>query len=129
MAERRKYEVGYGKPPEATRFQKGRSGNPAGKPKGARSVKADLEDELKEEVEITEGGRTVKLRKQRLLLKSLVTRAIKGDVRAAARILDTIDRMRGPGDADDQKDLLLPEDEEVIATFLRQRDSEDHDGG
>jgi hypothetical protein len=29
----RKYEVGHGKPPKATRFQKGKSGNPKGRPK------------------------------------------------------------------------------------------------
>ena len=31
------YEVGYGKPPRATRFQPGKSGNPNGRPKGAKS--------------------------------------------------------------------------------------------
>jgi hypothetical protein len=29
------YEVGYGKPPKQTRFQKGTSGNPSGRPKKA----------------------------------------------------------------------------------------------
>ena len=28
------YEIGYGKPPEHSRFQKGWSANPAGRPKG-----------------------------------------------------------------------------------------------
>ena len=33
----RHYDVGYGKPPKKHRFRKGQSGNPRGRPKGARS--------------------------------------------------------------------------------------------
>ena len=36
------YEVGFGKPPERTRFKKGRSGNPKGRPR----KKPDLYSEL-----------------------------------------------------------------------------------
>ena len=32
------YEVGYGRPPSATRFQPGQSGNPKGRPKGTRNA-------------------------------------------------------------------------------------------
>jgi len=35
--------VGYGRPPRATRFVPGKSGNPKGRPKGARSVGAILQ--------------------------------------------------------------------------------------
>jgi Family of unknown function (DUF5681) len=30
------YQVGYGKPPQHTRFKKGESGNPAGRPRHAQ---------------------------------------------------------------------------------------------
>ena len=32
------YEVGYGKPPKANRFRKGRTGNPRGKRKGEENI-------------------------------------------------------------------------------------------
>lgn len=41
-------EIGYKKPPRHTRFRKGQSGNPKGRPKGTQNLKTDLAEELSE---------------------------------------------------------------------------------
>ena len=42
------YKVGKGKPPEDTKFKKGQSGNPKGKPKGTISLTSMIKRKLQE---------------------------------------------------------------------------------
>ena len=49
--------VGFRKPPQHTRFRKGRSGNPKGRPKGSPNFATALEQALSEQVTVNEGGR------------------------------------------------------------------------
>ena len=42
----KEYQVGYRKPPKATRFQTGQSDNPKGRPKGSSNLASDLSAEL-----------------------------------------------------------------------------------
>lgn len=55
------YEVGYGKPPQQTRFKPGQSGNPRGRPKGAKAKPAlpALHDERLKSIIIEEAYRLV----------------------------------------------------------------------
>jgi hypothetical protein len=74
--------VGYGRPPVATRFQPGRSGNPRGRPKGARNLSAVIASTLKEKVPVTENGRRRHITKLEAAVKQLVNRAASGEARA-----------------------------------------------
>src|SRR6185437_10919636 len=46
------YVVGYGRPPRATQFAAGKSGNPRGRPKGSRTVGAILQDILSQKIAV-----------------------------------------------------------------------------
>ena len=75
------YEVGHGKPPAKTRFQKGKSGNPSGRPKRRNPPKEPLDfqkaliAELKSPMTINEGGNKKKVAKLQAIVKALVAGA------------------------------------------------------
>jgi uncharacterized protein DUF5681 len=78
---------GRGIPPEHSRFKKGVSGNPKGRPPKRR--KRQLVGEIVSEVQNTptayrEGGRTKRATRLELALKKLVNSALEGDARSAA---------------------------------------------
>jgi len=81
------YEVGYASPPRETRFCKGRSGNPAGRPKGSKNLSTLLGSTLNERVVVTENGRRKKITKRQAVLKQLVNKAASGDPRSTQLLL------------------------------------------
>jgi len=99
-----RYKVGYGKPPKETQFKPGRSGNPRGRPKGSRNLATDLAAELGEQITVREDGHSRRISKQRALIKSLMAKALQGDVRASAATLALYARVitEPPDTADDE---------------------------
>ena len=77
------YEVGYRKPPKATRFKPGKSGNPKGRPKRDQSLGKIVNDVLDEPIQYDENGRKRTGTRREVALKSLIERAMKGDIGAA----------------------------------------------
>src|SRR5204862_2500283 len=79
--QKRDYEVGYRKPPRQTRFTKGQSGNPRGRPKGSKNLPTLLTEALNESVVVAENGRRRKITMRQAIIKQLVKRSATADLR------------------------------------------------
>jgi hypothetical protein len=79
------YEVGYGKPPKHTRFQKGRSGNDAGRPKVVPTASSVARKILRQKRRMSVHGEIVEITNLEALYLSAIAQAIKkGDHRATS---------------------------------------------
>jgi hypothetical protein len=128
MAERKKdYEVGYGKPPKHTRFRKGQSGNPKGRPKGARGLTASLRRELETKITIRESNRELRLTKGEAMAKRFTNAALQGNERALLTLLKLDGQIYGS--APDQIEeagkeaRVEPVDLEILRDFLVQTEN------
>ena len=82
--------VGYGQPPLHTRFKKGASGNPRGRPKGTLNVTTVLERTLHERVVIDENGRRKTVTKLEAAIKQLANKAASGDQKALQLLMSLV---------------------------------------
>jgi hypothetical protein len=118
------YEVGYKKPPVATRFQTGDGrGNRKGRLKNSANFKTDLKEELAETITLKVNGRPQKMSKQRAMIKTLVINAIKGGDRAIGKTCDLQIRL-GLDDEQERAEALSPEDQAILDAVLN-RGSDD----
>ncbi len=117
MADNSDDEVGYRRPPRATRFRKGTSGNPTGRPKRTPSFKADLMSELRETLTLTENGKQRRISKQRAFIKTLTAAAIKKDIRAVNALLACM-RFLGVDSEEQPTTTVDSDDLEILENYL-----------
>jgi|LakMenEpi03Aug12_release.lakeMendotaPanAssembly.Ray.scaffolds.fasta_scaffold201538_2 hypothetical protein len=114
------FKVGYKRPPISTRFQPGKSGNPKGRPKTARSMTAIVREQLDSKIEVTIGGRKRRLTARELITKRMLEQALKGDLKAIANIakFDRTEPMDEPEPTSGASANLTEEERESLQAFL-----------
>jgi hypothetical protein len=117
-----KGKVGYKQPPRHSRFQRGQSGNPKGRPKGSKNFATVLEKELRSKVLITENGKRKRITKAEAIAKQAVNRAANGDPKATTLIFNEA-RLReaqsGTAAAPHNESAFSAEDKMVMENILR----------
>lgn len=108
--------VGYRRPPVATQFKPGVSGNPSGRPKKTKSLQAEICDELAELTPITDNGGSVKITKAKAVARSLVDAAAEGNIRALAILLSY--STQRPDSTDEPSEQDAPDDVEILDDFV-----------
>jgi hypothetical protein len=82
LSRRRDFEVGYGRPPVATRFQRGNCCNPRGRPKPPKTAGQLIDEAMNSKVRIVVEGKTKTMTKQQVIIHNLVNAAARGDSKA-----------------------------------------------
>ena len=114
------YQVGYGRPPKQHQFQKGRSGNPSGRPKGARNLKTIVDDVFSEPVRLRRDGAFIEVSTAEAMLRSMTHKAMKGDVAAFRAVQTFLSGRLEAGSAEDSEAVpLTAEEQEILVEHLR----------
>ena len=97
------YEVGYKKPPTRTRFRAGQSGNPRGRPQGAKGLRTLIRESLSQKVLARTASGEKKISRIEGVIHKTIELAMKGNARALTQLLSLYG-------------TAVPEEHEVAAT-------------
>jgi uncharacterized protein DUF5681 len=99
---KRDYLVGYGRPPEHSRFKKGQSGNPTGRRRYTQTGRAHqlMSQELFRRVPVREGDKVRHMPAAQALVRSLIVNGIKGKSAAAREVVAMLKILDAPGTAE-----------------------------
>jgi len=119
------YEVGYGRPPKATQFQKGQSGNPKGRAKGAKGLRTILNEEVHAKQTIRIAGEPVTGSRLQLMLSTLAMRAATGDLKATERLIPLVIQYLGVEDPGTDRQQLSPHDQALLDQWMAEDEVSD----
>ena len=111
------YQIGFGRPPVATRFQPGQSGNPRGRPRGARSIGQMLQQALNRRVIVHENGRERRIRLQDVM-QGLVNDAARRNHNALRLLFWLLERYGQSGETAINLGELTADDSAIIERYI-----------
>jgi hypothetical protein len=82
-----KYKVGYGKPPVATRWKTGQSGNPKGKKKGTQSLKQIFLEEANKKIALKNANGVQRISQIKAVMAVCFAEAFKGKPKMLEKLL------------------------------------------
>lgn len=84
------YKVGYKRPPTQTRYKKGQSGNPKGRPRKTQTAQDSAAKVLSKKVAIVVNGRVRKITILEAAIHQIAAKAVKGDLKATKFLIDNV---------------------------------------
>jgi hypothetical protein len=122
--------VGYGNPPQTTRFKKGVSGNPKGRPRGSHNVASIFAKTLRQKVAVSEHGQRKTVTKLQAAVTQLVNKAASGDLRALQLLVNLAREAETSENATPMQRSMLGEiDRKVIESIVRRFQPDPQVGG
>jgi hypothetical protein len=108
--------VGYRKPPRERQFRPGHSGNPKGRPRGAKNESTILREILARKIVNRSGDRVRRITVLEGILLRIADDALKGDIKSAAFLLNRYGAMVS---GELQVQDISDDDREVLEAFAR----------
>ena len=113
----KQYEVGYRRPPVATRFKVGNPG-PIGRRKKKKTVGQIIDDAMMKRIKVEENGRSRTVTAQEVIILNLVRLAARSDLRAIRALFALRERYHDSSDTTLNPSDLEAEDRKIIEEHL-----------
>jgi hypothetical protein len=118
------YAVGYGRPPIASRFKPGTSGNSKGRPRGSKNLKTLIRQAMTANISIREGAARRRVSKIEGVVLRQLESALKGNDRSAMAVIKMATQLgflEDSGNGSGATTDLSAADERILEQLLSHR--------
>ena len=113
------YSVGYGRPPKASQFRKGQSGNPRGRPRTPKTIAEAFEKRLSTKIVVTENGCRKSVTLREVIAAKAVNKAAEGDHKFVSLVLKAQSEIVAPAEGNPRGEIDSRENEALLRQIVR----------